>query len=279
MGNALKIYYKELAYIIIKDNKNEQKKRRRMVEYLKRQNAPTLAYHHASGDRDKPTIVFLGGFRSDMGGTKAVYLEEQCITEGLSYVRFDYRGHGQSEGVFEESCIGEWLQDTLDIMGHCTSDAEKVVVVGSSMGGWLSLLMALQRPQNVHAIIGLAAAPDFTTWMEQAMTEAQHREMMEQGFIALPNDYSDEPYIITRKLIEDGREHCLLNGTIHLDMPVRLIQGKKDTDVPWEVAAQIKDALTAKDVQVIYIEEADHRLSKPDELAVLRRTLFELLDQ
>ncbi len=255
-----------------------------MPEYLKRNALPALAYHKTVGDSHKPTVLFLGGFCSDMGGTKAMYLEEQCVAAGLTYVRFDYRGHGQSEGKFEESCIGEWLQDTLGIIDHCTAESDQIVLVGSSMGGWLSLLAglrltALQKPKHVQAIIGLAAAPDFTTWMEDAMTDIQKTEMMEQGFVALPNDYSGEPYIITRKLIEEGRDHCLLTGDIMLDMPIRLIQGKRDADVPWQVAEKIKDALISKDVQTIYIEEADHRLSKPEELVVLSRTLFDLLGE
>lgn len=253
-----------------------------MPEYLKRNKLPNLAYHKTIGESHKPTVIFLGGFRSDMGGTKAVYLEEQSIAAGLSYIRFDYRGHGQSEGVFEEACIGEWLQDTLDIIDHCTIESDRLVLVGSSMGGWLSLLAGLhltkaKKLRHVQAIIGLAAAPDFTTWMEEAMTDTQKAEIMSQGFIALPNDYSDEPYIITRKLIEDGRDHCLLKDDIALDMPIRLIQGKKDTDVPWKVAEQIKEAITGQDVQVIYIDEADHRLSKPEELSVLSCTLLDLL--
>ena len=247
-----------------------------MTQYLQRENLPALAYVKSEGKTDKPMIVFLGGFRSDMEGTKAIFLEEECKKAGYSYVRFDYRGHGQSEGVFEEACIGEWLQDVLDVLEHCTSG--KVVLVGSSMGGWLSLLAALKKPDQIQALIGLAAAPDFTAWMEDAMTEDQKTEMTEQGFIALPNDYSDEPYIISRKLIEDGKDHGLLNGVIDLDIPVRLIQGKKDSDVPWKVAEDIKNAITGKDVQAIYIEEADHRLSKPEELEVLKKKLFEVLN-
>jgi pimeloyl-ACP methyl ester carboxylesterase len=246
-----------------------------MAKFLKREGLPDLAYIKQEGDADKPTIVFLGGFRSDMEGTKAIFLEEQCKQAGYGYLRFDYRGHGISKGKFEEACIGEWLQDVLDILEACTSSP--VILVGSSMGGWLSLLVALRGSIDVQAIIGLAAAPDFTTWMAREMTEAQKQEMNIHGYIEVPNEYSDEPYIITRKLIEDGRNHSLLEGKIDLDIPVRLIQGKKDSDVPWQVAEQIKQAISGKDVQIIYIEEADHRLSKPEELEILKRTLFDIL--
>jgi len=255
--------------------KNNLENNEGAVQFLERDGLPNLAYVRHEGDAERPMVVFLGGFRSDMEGTKAIFLENECKKAGLGYLRFDYRGHGMSEGKFEDACIGEWLQDVLDILDACTSG--KVILVGSSMGGWLSLLTATKDLGRVQAMVGLAAAPDFTTWMERDMTDAQTKIMMEKGYVEIPNEYSDEPYLITRKLIEDGRNHCLLNAPIDLDIPVRLIQGKKDADVPWEVAEQIKQAITGKDAQVIYIEEADHRLSKPEELEVLKRTLFDLI--
>ena len=139
------------------------------------------------------------------------------------------------------------------------------------------MLLALKRPERVHAIIGLAAAPDFTKIMEKKMTEAQKGELNEKGFFALDNDYSDEPYVITKKLIDDGREQCLLDKAIKVSCPVRLIQGKKDTDVHWETADKISQQLTSDDVQVILLDEADHRLSAPEELNVLHETLNSLI--
>lgn len=247
-----------------------------MPDFLTRENSPDLAYIKVEGDSSLPTVMFLGGFRSDMEGTKAIYLEEQCKSRNQSYIRFDYRGHGISQGVFEESCISEWTQDALDIFEHCTIG--QVILVGSSMGGWISLLMALKKLERIQAIIGLAAAPDFTQWMEEGMSEEQKESLETQGQFELPNDY-DEPYIITKKLLDDGRQNSLLGGPIDINVPVRLIQGMKDVDVEWQVSHRIKNAITGSDVEVILLEEADHRLSNPDQLAVLNSTLEDLLEK
>ena len=245
-----------------------------MVKYLKQEEKPALAYIDSEGEKS-PTVMFLGGFRSDMEGTKATFLESKCLENGNSFIRFDYSGHGISEGNFEEGCISDWADDALRIFDSVTDGP--VILVGSSMGGWISLLLALKRPERVHAIIGLAAAPDFTKIMEKKMTEAQKGELNEKGFFALDNDYSDEPYVITKKLIDDGREQCLLDKAIKVSCPVRLIQGKKDTDVHWETADKISQQLTSDDVQVILLDEADHRLSAPEELNVLHETLNSLI--
>lgn len=249
-----------------------------MTQFLQRDQAPNLAYVKTDSNgagADLPAVVFLGGFRSDMEGTKAIYLENKCKERGQAYVRFDYRGHGKSEGKFEDACISEWTKDAADIIKHCTQG--NVILVGSSMGGWISLLLGRKKPDRVHAIIGLAAAPDFTTWMEAGMSDEQRQELNSKGFFELPNDYDDTPYTITKKLIEDGRENTLLTGSIDLEMPVRLIQGMKDTDVEWRVAHRIKNAIIGDDVEVILLEEADHRLSAPDELEVLNGTIEKLL--
>ena len=244
-----------------------------MLEFLTRNQAPDLAYIKTDSVKsDLPTIVFLGGFRSDMEGTKATYLEEQCKKRGQGYVRFDYRGHGQSAGKFEDACISDWAQDALDIIDHCT--VGPVILVGSSMGGWVSLLTA-QKLKRVEALVGLAAAPDFTIWMEEGMSAEQKQELKEKGFFYLPNDYGD-PYAITRKLLEDGRKNVLLDKEIKLDIPVRLIQGMKDADVEWQVAHRIKNAITGNDTEVILLENADHRLSSPEQLEVLNGTLEKL---
>lgn len=249
-----------------------------MADFLERPQAPNLAYvktdSNAAG-ANLPAIVFLGGFRSDMEGTKAMYLENKCKERGQAYIRFDYRGHGRSEGKFEEACISEWAHDAADILDHCVSG--EVILVGSSMGGWISLLLGRKKPERIKAIIGLAAAPDFTTWMEAAMSDEQRKELNTKGFFELPNDYDDAPYIISNKLIEDGRDNILLTGPIDLEMSVRLIQGMKDADVEWQVAHRIKNAITGDDVEVILLEEADHRLSTSDQLEVLNRTIEKLL--
>jgi pimeloyl-ACP methyl ester carboxylesterase len=245
-----------------------------MINHLNRENAPDLAYIKNKGDTKKPTIMFLGGFRSDMMGSKAIYLENQCKSRGQSYIRFDYRGHGQSGGKFEDSCIGEWAQDAADILKSCTSGP--VILVGSSMGGWISFLLTLKHPEHVQAIIGLAAAPDFTLWMEAAMSNDQRSEMNDHGRFELPNHYDTRPYIITKKLIEDGRKNALLAQGMDINVPVRLIQGKADADVPWETAEDIKRAISGNDVEITYIEGADHRLSNPDQLEIIGRIVEEV---
>lgn len=249
-----------------------------MAAYLKRENKPALAYckkDHFKEDEGAPTIMFLGGFRSDMEGTKATFLEEKAGMLNLPFIRFDYSGHGLSEGRFDEGCIGDWADDALAILDEKTEGP--VMLVGSSMGGWISLLLALKRPERIHSIIGLAAAPDFTKIMEERMSEAQSQALKENGFFALGNDYAEDPYIITEKLIQDGREQSLLDKTLDISVPVRFIQGKKDTDVDWRTPEKIKAVIQSQDVDIFLLDEADHRLSAPDELGVLYKTLKELL--
>lgn len=236
---------------------------------LRRENAPDLAYFYSKGQDSLPPVMFLGGFRSDMAGTKATYLENWCQQRDQTYIRFDYRGHGRSGGLFEESCISDWRRDAQDILTHCTS--RPVILVGSSMGGWISLLLAKEHPQYVHALVGIAAAPDFTSWMERDMNEEQRVQLAHEGSFDLPNDY-DEPYKITRKLLEDGKENLLLQAgqpPLDIKVPVRLLQGKCDSAVAWQVAPQIRDNISHDDVQVIFQDQGDHSLSSPQDLAVL----------
>ncbi len=236
---------------------------------LQRENGVNIAYHANAGVN--PTIVFLGGFMSDMTGTKATALETHCRDHRRAFVKFDYRGHGASDGRFRDGTIGRWLQDSLDIIDHITNGS--LILVGSSMGGWISLLAALARPERVKAVIGLAAAPDFTNDIWTSLSESQKREMKTQGFIEQPSDYSDEPYVITRDLIEDGASHCLLNAPIALRCPVRLIQGMQDTDVPWTTALRIVERLESDDVTVTLVKSGDHRLSEPADLKRLMETV------
>jgi pimeloyl-ACP methyl ester carboxylesterase len=243
--------------------------------YLTRNNAPALAYRKQEGENKAlPTVLFLTGFRSDMEGTKAAYLAEQCASRGQTYVRFDYRGHGVSEGKFEDGTIGLWKQDALDILDHLTEGP--VILVGSSMGGWISLLVAEERPERVTGLIGLAAAPDFTREVIEELNEDQKRELQVQGYCAIPNEYSDTPYIFTKALIEDGEQYCLLDRDIRINAPVRLIQGMKDADVPWQKAHRINNALTSGNKEVYLLEEGDHRLSRPQDLELLGQLVADL---
>jgi pimeloyl-ACP methyl ester carboxylesterase len=222
-----------------------------------------------------PTIVFLPGFRSDMTGDKATALAALCEARGQAMLRFDYSGHGASGGRFEDGTIGIWASDALAAVDHLTSGA--LILVGSSMGGWLALLTALKRPERIAAIVGIAAAPDFTErLMWDSMTFEERARLTRDRVLRVPNHYG-EPTPVTLALIEDGRSHLLLDNPILLDCPVRLLHGQADPDVPWEIALRIAERLTSRDVEIALIKDGDHRLSRPSDLALLRRTIAALL--
>lgn len=240
-------------------------------------NAPSgrrLAYHHTSGDG--PGVMFLGGFKSDMTGSKALALEAWCERQGRQFTRFDYSGHGQSSGEFKDGCIGDWLNDALAIFDEVTHGPQ--LLVGSSMGGWMMLLAALARPERIHALVGIAAAPDFTTrLMWERMTPPQQQALMTHGFIATPSEYGDEPYIITRRLIEDSRHYLLLDGPMDIHCPVWLLHGMADVDVPWQHSCLIAEKLSSADVQVQLVKGAGHRFSEAAQLALMERAVGALL--
>jgi pimeloyl-ACP methyl ester carboxylesterase len=222
-----------------------------------------------------PTVVFLPGFRSDMNGDKATALAAFCAERDQALLRFDYSGHGASDGRFEDGTIGQWSRDALTIIDHLSEGP--LVLVGSSMGGWIALLTALARKERITALIGIAAAPDFTeALMWQAMMPAQRDTLMRDGILHVPSQYGD-PTPITRALIEDGRNHLLMNRPISIDCPVRLLHGQCDPDVPWETALRIAERVTSQDVQVTLIKDGDHRLSRPQDLKLLCQTLAQLL--
>jgi pimeloyl-ACP methyl ester carboxylesterase len=237
---------------------------------LHRSGAPDLAYRLTPGraDADVPAVIFCTGFRSDMQGTKALYLQDQCRKRGQACLLFDYSGHGRSGGRFEDGTIGSWTKDALDALDQLT--AGPVVMVGSSLGGWIALNTALARKDRVKALVGIAAAPDFTVRVMEDLTPAQRASLEAEGLVRLPNAYADEPYVFTKALLEDGERHCLLNGGIDLDIPVRLVQGMEDRDVPWQVAHRIRNAMKRPDLaQVVLVEHGDHRLSRPEDLALI----------
>ena len=240
-------------------------------------NGATIAYHAARGKT--PGVMFFTGFKSDMTGDKALALEEYCLTKGQAFIRFDYQGHGQSSGEFLDGCIGEWAADAMTVLDELTQGPQ--VLVGSSMGGWIMLLTALARPKRIAGLLGLAAAPDFTEDLMMAgFSEEQREALNKDGFVDLPNCYDDqEPYRIMKKLIEDGSNQRVLTGEINLDIPVRLIHGLKDEDVPWHTSQKISEQLTSNDVEVTFVKNGDHRLSTPHDLSRLTRTLGALLDQ
>jgi pimeloyl-ACP methyl ester carboxylesterase len=224
-----------------------------------------------------PIVVFLPGFRSDMTGDKATHLAAFCTARGQAMLRLDYSGHGASGGAFEEGSIGRWAEDALVLIDRLTTG--KLVLVGSSMGGWIALLVALARRERVGGLVGIAAAPDFTErLMWQAMAPPEREMLLRDGVLLVPSEYGG-PYPITRHLIEDGRMHLLLDAPIALDCPVRLLHGQRDPDVPWETALRIAERVIGADVQVTLVKDGDHRLSRPDDLGLLDRTLAPLLMQ
>ncbi len=242
--------------------------------FLRRTGLPDIAYQETGGENASlPTVIFMGGFRSDMNGTKAEFLSQACAVRGQKYLRFDYSGHGQSGGDFIEGTIGSWLSDSLAVIDTLT--AGPLVVVGSSMGGWIALRAALERKERLKGLIGLAAAPDFTRDIPAIMTDAQKEELRTRGYFTQPNEY-DSFHLFTKKLLEEGEAHCLLDRPIAIECPVRLIQGMKDYDVPWQTAHRIANALSTKDKMVYLREDGTHRLSTEEDLALLDKLVVEL---
>lgn len=222
-----------------------------------------------------PTVVFCPGYKSDMAGSKATELAGYCAARGQGFLRFDYSGHGVSDGRFEDGTIGRWMADTLAVIDALTEGP--LVIVGSSMGGWISLLVALARKDRVVGVVGVAAAPDFTeNLMWEAMSFTERREVMDRGVIMVPNPYGGA-YPVTRGLIEDGRKHLLLGGKVALGCPVRLLHGQGDAEVPWEIALRIAERVDTPDVLVVLVKDGDHRLSRPEDLLLLRQVVGDLL--
>ena len=241
---------------------------------LPRPGGATIAYRKTAGR--SPGIVFLGGFQSDMTGNKALELETHCRSRGQAFLRFDYGGHGASSGKFEDGSVARWAEDAQAALDELTEGPQ--VLVGSSMGGWISLLLAMWRPERVKAVVGVAAAPDFTERLIfDAMPPEERQVMMRDGRIVYPAEAGGAPYVVTRRLIEESRKILLLTGAIKVACPVRLIHGMKDADVPWRWAPDIAERLAGSDVRVTLVKEGDHRLSHPDDLALLWNTVEEFI--
>ncbi|MBO1079136.1 alpha/beta hydrolase [Roseomonas haemaphysalidis] len=241
---------------------------------LERGDGVELAWAALPGTGAGPTVVFLGGFRSDMQGSKALALRDFCARQGRAFLRLDYSGHGDSGGRFEDGCIGDWAADAARVI-----EAEApgpLLLVGSSMGGWIALLLARAWGARVRALLGIAAAPDFTyRLMEPEFSRAQRAELERDGITHLPSPYG-EPVPITARLLADGRAQSVLDRPLPFAGPVRLLQGMRDAEVPWSTAPDIAAHLDAADVQVTLIKEGDHRLSRPEDLLLLEETLESL---
>ncbi len=233
-----------------------------------------IAFERSDGGA--PEIMFLGGFRSDMTGTKAAFLADHCRVRGLAYTRFDYRGHGASSGAFEEGCIGDWADDAIEVLDRVVR--KPAILVGSSMGGWIMLLVALARLARVRGLIGIAAAPDFTEDLIFAgFDRAQRRTLETDGIVDFPSPYG-EPDPITRRLIEDGRRHLMLRDRIGIERPAHLLQGQADLEVPWRTALTLAERLESPDVVVELVKDGDHRLSRDADLARLGNALDRMVE-
>jgi pimeloyl-ACP methyl ester carboxylesterase len=231
-----------------------------------------LAYHRTEGAG--PGVIFLGGFKSDMEGTKALWLEAWARARGRAFLRFDYSGHGQSSGAFTEGCIGDWAADARAVLETLTTGPQ--ILVGSSMGGWIALLLARAWPERVAGLVTVAAAPDFTEDSMWAGFDATQRDRLRtEGQVALPSEYG-EPYVITRRLIEEGRGNLVLRSPLDLPFPVRFLQGTADRDVEMAVALRLLEHATGPDIRLTLVKGADHRFSDPDCLALIGAAIEEV---
>ncbi|MBK5926132.1 alpha/beta fold hydrolase [Rhodobaculum claviforme] len=237
--------------------------------YLDTAQGRRLAYDLTPGSG--PGVVFLGGFRSDKEGSKALHLEGWARARGRAFLRFDYSGHGASSGAFEDGCIGDWAEDAAAAIGALTEGPQ--ILVGSSMGGWIALLLARDHPERVAALVGIAAAPDFTVRLIAGLDADARDRLQRDGRLEVPSEYAPEPYVFTRRLIEDGARQSVLDAPLRLSMPVRLLQGTADTDVPVAAQMALFGHLEATDAQLTLVRGADHRFSDPACLALLTRTI------
>ncbi len=234
-------------------------------------NGTRLAYRLREGR--SPTLLFLPGYASDMDGTKALALDAFAESRGLGMLRFDYSGTGSSEGEFEEGKLGGWLDEALHLLDTLTDGP--VVLVGSSMGGWIALLMAKQRPKRIAALIGIAAAPDFTDW---GFSDREKRILHEEGRLEQPNAYGPEPQVTTLGFWESGEALRLLHQPIAVECPVRLVHGDADMDVPVSVAVKTMRQLRSADVQLLVLKGGDHRLSAPQQIDAILGTVAGVLE-
>ncbi|WP_170335197.1 alpha/beta fold hydrolase [Ruegeria arenilitoris] len=245
------------------------------TDFLETAQGRRLAYHKTEGAG--PTIVFLGGLKSDMEGTKAVHLEAWAQARGQGYLRFDYSGHGESSNAFTDGCIGDWHEDTLAAVASLTDGP--LIVVGSSMGGWQALLLARALPERIAGLVTIAAAPDFTEdgyWA--SFSDEQKAALDTVGHVELPSDYM-EPYIITKRMIEDGRQNLVLRNALELPFPVRFLQGTADTAVSTETAIRLLEHANGADMRLLLVKDADHRFSDGPCLGLIENAVVEVMGE
>jgi pimeloyl-ACP methyl ester carboxylesterase len=231
---------------------------------------PRLAFHHTPGRA--PTVMFLPGYASDMSGSKATALEAWAQANGQAYLRFDYAGCGESEGAFDEQTLADWRDDALALIDELLEGP--VVLVGSSMGGWLMLLIAKLRPERITGMIGIAPAPDFTDW---GFTTDEKLHLLSHGRLERPNAYGPKPTVYTRGFWSSGEANRLMSGAIPFAGPVRLLHGMRDTDVPWTRTGRLAELLGSADVQCWLVKQGDHRLSRDEDLRLLERAVADVV--
>lgn len=244
------------------------------MRFVSRLPGVDLAYEFLPGKG--PAVVFCSGYGSDMTGAKALALEAWCKTNGRPMLRFDYAGHGASGGVFTDNGIGDWAADAAFILNHAVS-TQAIILVGSSMGGWISLLLGMQLQARVKAMVLIAPAPDFTERLiSQDLTPDQRRELEQTGIVYQASEYGD-PLPFSKQLIERSAAYLVMQQNIQITCPVRILHGMKDRSVPWQLSLELVEALASQDVRLIYVKNGDHRLSEPADLALLEQTLGALL--
>ena len=236
----------------------------------------SIAYQRTEGNG--PGVLFCSGFRSDMNSTKATAIAHWCAEHHVPFTRFDYFAHGLTGGDFMDFTIGHAIRDTTDILDHVTKGDQ--LIIGSSMGAWIALSVALERRSTVRGFIGIAPAPDFTERLMFArMSPEQHKELDDEGKIWVPSDYTHTEYPITRQFIYEARQHLLLDDVIGLDIPIHLMHGQEDMDVPWETSLQLSEKLMSDDVAITLIKDGDHRLNRPADLQILTGAIERMLGQ
>ncbi|NNE41258.1 MAG: alpha/beta hydrolase [Marinicaulis sp.] len=231
-----------------------------------------LAYRYRAGDVSKPCVVWFGGLKSDMLGTKAEFLDEWASKTNTGFLRFDYSGHGESDGAFEDGVIGDWAADALSVIdavapGNC-------VFIGSSMGAWASTIVALKRPNILYSAIFIAPAPDFTErLLLPSLSDKERRDLAQIGRVERSSEYEEGPEIFTKKLFDDGRANLVMNGMVNIECPVQIFHGLRDDVVPWRHAVDFAEQITSENVEISLIKAADHRLSTPGDLERLAKAV------
>lgn len=245
------------------------------VAYLTTDAGYRLAFDHIPGEG--PSVVFLSGLRSDLTGSKASYLAEFCQRRGQGFLRFDYRGHGRSDGLFEAHGIGDWHADTMTMLERVIEGP--FLLVGSSMGGWQALLAGLRLPERLAGLIGIAAAPDFTARLVEPGLDSEARaRLARDGRLLVPNPYG-EPLPLTARFLSDGARHLVMQDSIAIRCPVHLLHGQEDREVPWSTALDLAARLESRAVTVELVKDGDHRLSRPDDLERLGQAVARVMKQ